>query len=218
MARPPDPVPRRPHWLAAGLLAMLAHHAWAQDVRLVGTIGGSRAIVIVDGGKPRTLATGQGHSGIQLLEVQGNTATFDVGGERQTLTVGQAPTRVASATSRLQLGADAGGHYFADGQINGQPVRFMVDTGASTVAMDAQTAARLGIDVARARPVRIATANGQTQGWTVQLREVRVGSLSQRDIAATVTQETMPFVLLGNSFLNHYHMTRDASAMVLQAR
>ena len=69
-------------WLTACLLATLASPASALDIRLAGTIGGSRAIVVIDDGRPVTLSTGQGHDGIRLLAVQGNTATFEIGGDK----------------------------------------------------------------------------------------------------------------------------------------
>lgn len=210
---------------AALILALLAlaQSAHAQNIRLVGTIGGSRAIVIVDEGRPRTLSAGDSHEGVRLVSVQGNTATFDVQGAKRTLTVGQVPTHVGQPVAKpaiktLTLEVGQGGHYFADGAINGKSVRFMVDTGASTISLDAQTAQRLGLDLSQAQPIQISTANGFAQGLTTQLAEVDVGSLKQRDVQAIVVEHGMPYVLLGNSFLNHYDMTRNATSMTLKPR
>ncbi|MDO4724765.1 MAG: retropepsin-like aspartic protease, partial [Comamonadaceae bacterium] len=222
MPAPPNKRPRtsrRPQAAAllGGLCALLlAGAAAAQDVRLVGTIG-SRAIVSVDGAQPRTLAKGQSLNGVQLLSVQGNSATFQIGASRQTLLVGQAPAHVTPGKTALTLSPSPNGHYMSEGKINGHTVQFLIDTGASTVAMDARTARRLGIDYERSgQPTQIATANGKAQGWSVRLPSVSVGALSQRNVPATVVQQSMPFVLLGNSFLNHYQMTRDARSLVLK--
>ncbi|RRD68224.1 TIGR02281 family clan AA aspartic protease [Comamonadaceae bacterium OH2310_COT-174] len=209
----------QPAALLGGLCALLlAGAAAAQDVRLVGTIG-SRAIVSVDGGQPRTLAKGQSLGGVQLLEVQGNSATFQIGSSRQTLLVGQAPTHVTPGKTALTLSPSANGHYMSEGKINGHAVQFIVDTGASTIALDAKTARRLGIDYERSgQPIQVATANGKAQGWSVRLPTVSIGALTQRNVPATVVQQPMPFVLLGNSFLNHYQMTRDARSLVLKSK
>ncbi|KKW66944.1 hypothetical protein AAV94_12785 [Lampropedia cohaerens] len=196
-------------------LALCTGSAGAQDVRVVGTIGNDRAIIMVDGSAPRTLRKGESLAGVQLLQVQGDLATVRIHGQPVQMRVGATPTRLDAPAHSVRLQAADGGHYFADGQINGQPVHFLVDTGASTIALDQQTASRLKIAYTDGEPTRIRTANGQTTGWLVTLAEVRVGALRQSNVRAAVIQQAMPFVLLGNSFLNHYRLTRDANTMVL---
>ncbi|THT99933.1 TIGR02281 family clan AA aspartic protease [Lampropedia puyangensis] len=208
-----------PLGLCGVLASSLPSAASAQDLRLVGTVGTNRAIVVLGDGKSRTLTVGQPRDGITLLSIDRNTATFATQGEKLTLTVGQTPTRLSShAAQTLKLPAQPGGHYYANGQINGQNVQFLVDTGASTVSLDAQLAARLGIDFQKGRSITVNTANGQTQGWLITLPNLRVGELQQHNVSATIVQQPMPFALLGNSFLNHYRMTRDATSMVLEPR
>ncbi|RZS32957.1 aspartyl protease family protein [Corticibacter populi] len=193
--------------------------ALAQDVRLVGTVGGQRAIVVVDQSAPKTLAVGASHLGVTLLEVRQNSAIFDVQGERLPLTVGQAPTRVTprGTAMAMTLQAGQGGHFTADGTINGAAVQFLVDTGASVVTMDTGTASRLGIPLGQDR-IGVRTANGQTSGWKVQLRQVRIGQIERGGVEAVVIPEPMGFVLLGNSFLQHVRLTREAGTMVIQPR
>lgn len=210
-------------WATAPCLALLllltSTLSAAQDVRLVGTVGTDRAIVVLGDGTPKTLTVGQSRDGVTLIAVERNTAIVSTNGEQFSLKLGHTPTRVdGSTTQSLRMAAQQGGHYLAEGQINGQAVQFLVDTGASTVSLDAQLATKLGIDFRKGQSVSIATANGKTQGWLISLPNVRVGTLQQTNVSATVVQEPMPFVLLGNSFLNHYRMTRDASAMVLESR
>lgn len=62
------------------------------------------------------------------------------------------------------------------------------------------------------------TANGVAQGYRLRLDSVRVGDVEVRDIDAIVSQQPMPFVLLGNSFINRFSMRRDAEQMVLERR
>lgn len=201
------------------LLLLACANAIAQDVRLVGTVGSNRAIVVLGDGTPRTLSIGQTRDGVTLVSVERNRVVVRSDGEEYSLKLGESPARITGSSAQsLRMPAQPGGHYMADGQINGHKVQFMVDTGASTVSMDAQLASTLGIDYQKGRSVKVATANGQVQGWLINLPDIRVGGLQQTNISATVVQQAMPFVLLGNSFLNHYRMTRDATSMVLESR
>ena len=66
--------------------------------------------------------------------------------------------------------------------------------------------------------MQIGTANGVAQGYRLRLQSVRVGDVEVYDIDAVVSQQSMPFVLLGNSFINRFSMRRDADQMVLEKR
>ena len=79
-------------------------------------------------------------------------------------------------------------------------------------------AERLGIRVQQGQPVRMQTANGVAEGWRVRLDSVRIGALEQRNVEAIITNEPMPYVLLGNSFLKPYEMTRKGNELLLQKR
>ena len=104
------------------------------------------------------------------------------------------------------------------GAINGRSVNFMLDTGATAVALSLADAQRIGLDYAKGQPVQINTANGVAGGWRVKLSSVRVGDVEVYDVDAIVSQQPMPFVLLGNSFINRFSMRRDADQMVLEKR
>ncbi|KWT92098.1 Transporter [Variovorax sp. WDL1] len=94
----------------------------------------------------------------------------------------------------------------------------MLDTGATTVALSAPDAQRIGLDFSKGRPVRMNTANGTAQGYLVRLNSVRVGDVEVYDVEAIVSQQPMPYVLLGNSFISRFSMRRDADQMVLEKR
>lgn len=104
------------------------------------------------------------------------------------------------------------------GLINDRPVTFMLDTGATTVAMSVADAQRIGLDYSKGRPVQVNTANGVAPGYLLRLRSVRVGDVEVYDLEAIVSPQSMPFVLLGNSFINRFSMRRDADQMVLEKR
>ena len=106
-----------------------------------------------------------------------------------------------------------------DGQINGGPVRFLVDTGATAVSLSSADAARLGIDYKKGRPGLMGTANGAAVAYRVKLDTVRVGDIVVNNVDAAVLEgNEMPFVLLGMTFLNRMEMKREGQTMVLTKR
>jgi aspartyl protease family protein len=114
--------------------------------------------------------------------------------------------------------AGSGGHFTAAGQINGQQVRFMVDTGATVIALSETEARRIGLDYKSGSLGRASTANGMVTTWNVKLAAVRVGDVEIRDVDASVVPASMPYVLLGNAFLSRFQMKRDNDVMVLERR
>lgn len=204
--------------LAGAALAPLL--AAAQAVALAGILG-SKALLVVDGTAPRGVAAGQSHQGVKVVSVGREDAVLDIAGARHTVRLGEAPVSVgapgASASSgRIVLAGDSRGHFISQGQINGQPMQFMVDTGATTVAIGQPDARRMGLNYQGGQPVRMSTANGVAQGWRLRLDSVRIGDVQVQGIEAIVTAQALPYVLLGNSFLTQFQMTRNHDRMVLQ--
>ena len=185
---------------------------------------GNKALVIVDGSAPKIVAAGESFNGIKVVSTQGDTAVLMVGGKRLNMRVGDAPASVGeqagskSSGSKIVLTAGDGGHFLAQGSINGKSVQFMVDTGATAVAMGAAEAKRMGIDYTAGKPVRMSTANGQALGYLLTLNTVRIGDVEVQNVEAIISQQSMPYVLLGNSFLTRFSMRRDADQMVLERR
>lgn len=209
--------------LAVALGCLLSPVAWAQTVGLSGMLGG-KALVIVDGAPPKTVAPGDSYKGVKIVSTQGDQAVVEIGGKQHTLRVGDAPASVGGGGSsgaggnRIVLTAGDGGHFFTLGQINGRSTQMVVDTGATTVAMSVGEAQRLGVEYKSGQPIRMSTANGVTQGWLIKLNHVRVGDVLVHNVDAAVTSGSMNIVLLGNSFLTRFQMTRANDQMVLEKR
>jgi aspartyl protease family protein len=205
------------------LLMVVAATAHSQSVTLTGMVG-SKALVIVDGSAPKIVAAGESFNGVKVISTQGDTAVLMVGSKRLNMRVGDAPASVGeqagskSSGSKIVLTAGDGGHFLTAGSINGKAVQFMVDTGATTVAMGAAEAKRMGIDYTAGKPVRMSTANGATIGYLLTLSSVRIGDVEVQNVEAIVAQQSMPYVLLGNSFLTRFSMRRDNDQMVLERR
>ena len=208
---------------ALALLSALALPALAApSVALQGMLGKS-ALLVINGGAPRAVAPGQRVQGVRVISTQGDEAVVEIEGQRLTLRVGEAPGKVQGSApvasgNRIILTADSRGHFFTDGHINGRPIRFMVDTGASYVALSESMAQTLGLNYKEAQRVNMATANGTTEGWMMKLGQVRVNDVMVYNIDAVITPATMPAALLGNSFLNHFSMERHGSRMELNKR
>jgi aspartyl protease family protein len=208
--------------VAAHLLAAVAMAHGASSVMLTGTIG-SRAILIVNGAAPKTVAVGESFQGVKLVSLQAEQAVVELEGKRVNLRM-DTPVSIGGGGSsggggsRIVLPADSRGHYMTQGTINGRTVTFMLDTGATSIALSAADAQRIGLDYSKAQRVQMSTANGVTVGYKLRLQSVRVGDVEVYDIDAIVSPEPMPFVLLGNSFINRFSMRRDADQMVLEKR
>lgn len=208
--------------VALAALACLSAAAQADSVSLAGMMG-SKALLIVNGGAPKTVAPGETHQGVKVLSTTADQAVIEQGGKRATLRVGDAPVSTGGSTTisrgtRIVLTAGSGGHFMTAGQINGKAVQFMVDTGATSIAMGMQDAERAGINYKTGQVIGISTANGNTQGYRIKLNSVRIGDVEVFDVDAVVTPQAMPFMLLGNSFLTRFQMTRESDQMTLVKR
>jgi aspartyl protease family protein len=113
-----------------------------------------------------------------------------------------APGGVSTAPHELVLSQGENGGFFVMGRVNGQPVRFMVDTGASDIVLDPADAQRVGVDLAAARFDRAyGTANGVGAGAPFTARSLTVGDIRLADVAMSVNQAPMGTSLLGMTFL-----------------
>ena len=208
--------------LIAVSLALAAGTAFAQSVALQGMLG-SKALLIVDGAAPKSVAPGETHKGVKVLSTLGDQAVVEIEGRRHTLRVGDAPASVggamtASRGSKIVLTAGTGGHFLSTGAINGRPTQFMVDTGATSVSLSVQEAERLGIDYRKGLLGRSSTANGTVTTYMVKLASVRIGDVEIHDVDGNVVPAGMPYILLGNSFLTRFQMTRQNDQLVLERR
>jgi aspartyl protease family protein len=211
------------HTIAALFFLSLCGAAVAADVNLNGVIG-TKALLVTDGGKPRLLAVGEtSPEGVKLISVTGESAVIEMGGKRETLTMGQSArlaggSRPAGAQS-VTLIANSQGHFVTIGAINGVTVRVLVDTGASLVSMNSTEAKRLGINYTAGQKAFSSTANGVVPTYRVKIDEVRLGDVMLNNVDGMVhVGDSLPIVLLGMSFLNRMEMKRDGEKMVLIKR
>jgi aspartyl protease family protein len=204
------------------LLLLLAGAAGAQTVSMSGRLG-DKALLMIDG-NPRTVAVGSTVQGVKLVGVTADAAVVELGGKRITVPMGGAQVNLGGAAnsegggSRIVLTAGSGGHFVTSGAINGRVVEFVVDTGASTVALSQSDDDRIGLKYQEGRRGMANTANGPVPVHRVMLTSVRVGDVQVYNVEALVLPAQMPYVLLGNSFLTRFQMKRENDVMTLEKR
>ena len=209
-------------WALSGAL-FLSPLAHAQSVALTGILG-SKALLVINGGAPRALAPQEQLHGVRVLQVHSDHAVVQVQGQQQTIHLGRSPVSVGQAAAamgterKVVLRPDGQGHFRSNGWINNKPMDYMVDTGASAVALSEEQAQRMGVNKEQGQRVILSTANGNVQGWRVNLSSVRIGDIQLHSVDAVVVPQHMPYVLLGNSFLSHLHLTRHGNQMILEQR
>ena len=201
------PIMKGCHRLISTIVGLLVSAgAGATDITVAGLFT-NKALVQIDGGPLRTLSVGQKTAeGVVLVSVERDAATFEVEGKRITVGLGHARMATSAPTGEsVVLTADVRGHFRTDGQINGRTVRFVVDTGATLIALPASEARRLSI--------------GNSPGYIVKLDTVSIGSVTLYDLDAVVLEGAgLEAPLLGMSFLNRMNMKREGDIMTLTRR
>lgn len=125
------------------------------------------------------------------------------------------PTKVSATAASLTKAAD--GHYWAEGSVNGKAVRFLVDTGASAVALTLADARRLGVTGDLDYSVEVATANGKTRAAPVMLDTVSVAGARVAGVRAFVVESGLETSLLGMSYLGRLsRFEATPSALILR--
>ena len=206
----------------AAVLCLACSAAQALDVSLAGQMG-AKALLVIDG-QTQMLAVGESARGVRLLRWQDGAAVVENGGLQHSLRVGGSPARLApsgraaSSAREVSIPVTSGGHFVTGGSINGRPVRFMVDTGATLVALSQAEAERIGVAYRDGERVMMNTANGSVPAHRVSLAQLRLGEVELANVAAIVLPAAMPMVLLGNSVLTRFQMRRENDVMRLELR
>lgn len=191
-------------------------------VNVVGLFSG-KAVLVINGAAPRTLSVGQSSpEGVKLLEADSSKAVLEIEGKRQSLEMGQGAVvgaGAAPASPGVTLYANRDGHFFGEASINGRPVKYLLDTGATAVSMSSAQARKLGIDYVAGKEGVSATAAGTVRAWQVTLNSVKLGGLTLNQVEGTVIDgDSPPMVLLGMSALNRLEMKREGMTMTLTKR
>ena len=195
------------------LFTLPAHGVIKAVVLMPGT-----AILEVDG-KSRVLKQGKtSPEGIKLIESNSKHAIIEWNGRRHTLQLSASlSSGYGPATKRkLRLTRGPRGHYRVNAKLNNLPIKVLVDTGATTVAISSRLATQMGIDYRRGKRGKSQTAGGIVNSWQIFLNTVQVGEIKAHNVMASVVEGNFPAEpLLGMSFLQRLKMEEKHGVMVL---
>lgn len=121
----------------------------------------------------------------------------------------------ANGAIEVRLAGNRQGHFVGTAKINGRDVQFMIDTGATDVAVPGGLADELGLE--RGVPVTVSTANGRVQGFRTRLDRVQLGDIVLRDVRALVTPSLDGNeILLGMSAMKQLEFTQRDGTLLLR--
>jgi clan AA aspartic protease (TIGR02281 family) len=198
----------------AASLALWAAHCPAATSVMVLSISGERVDLLVNGSVSRSLYRGEtSPEGVYVVEVRSDSALIEVEGKSFRMTPG------SSTMPSVVLQADPRGHFLVEVAINGMPIQALVDTGASTIAMNLEDARRMGVDLIGAPSIVVQTAAGPRRALRAKLGSVQLGDIALQNVEAIISEgNDLPVVLLGMSFLNRLDMQRTGRTLILTRR
>ena len=180
-----------------------------------------KAMLEVDGQRKVLAAGERGPAGVRLVSSDPDSAMVEIDGTRQRLRLGSAVNASYAAREQREIRiVKHRGGYFVDGLINGQPVNFLVDTGATRLAMSEVQAGRLGIrHRVDGRRIAVGTASGDAVGHLVTLRSLSLSGVRLTDVEAIVIEGDSPrSVLLGMNVLSRFEIDQRENLLVLRAK
>ena len=182
---------------------------------------GSKAVLMIDG-KRHIVAIGQSSpEGVKVVSVNNSGAVLNVDGKQKQYLLGSSTligTTFAERKSKKEtIFVNSGGMYLTYGSINGHSVRFLVDTGASAVAMNVVQAKKLGIQYRKiGTPASVSTASGYEKAYRVRLKSVVVGSITEKNVEALIIEGNHPGpILLGMTFLGRLNVEHGGNSMTI---
>ncbi|MBT3048327.1 MAG: TIGR02281 family clan AA aspartic protease [Candidatus Thiodiazotropha sp.] len=205
------------------LLALISQgRALAVERIVVEALFTDKAMVSIDGVRRLLKLNQPSPEGVLLISASSSEAVLEVDGERMSYPLGghittrfSKPEAITAKVWRNQAGA-----YTTVGTINGRTVNFLVDTGATAVAMHANQAKRLGISYRlEGAPIYVNTASGTAAAYDVVLDRVQVGDITLNNVRGFVIDSNGPArVLLGMSFLNRVKMEDQGSVLIMEKK
>ncbi len=201
------------------LLSLAGAATAVEKITVVGLFKDT-AIVVIDGTR-RLLRSGDtSPEGVTLISATSAQAVMEIDGEQKRYGLGgQIGGNYAKPSrAKVRIWPTPDNMYVVVGSINGYPVDFIVDTGATLVSMSGRQAKRLGIDFrVTGRRGRSSTASGVVEIFTVTLDRVKVGDIELRNVRGAVHDgDFPPATLLGMSFLSRLNMRQDGQVLELE--
>lgn len=207
-------------YLTGSLLYLLPLSLMAQDILVQGLFR-DMVIIRVDGTR-RKLSIGEtSPEGIKLISSTSDKAILEVDGKQGIYSLGGEVRASFDTPDKSQaLIRSKHGMYSISGFINRQPIDFLVDTGATWIALNENHAYKLGINFRYiGKPDLVSTASGTAKVYRIKLDNVRIGGIVLTNVDAAVLEGNAPSVaLLGMSFLNRVSMKHKGDLLVLEKK
>ena len=210
---------------APGLIVTVAllvsQQGWATEI-VVNGLFSNKAVVTIDG-QQRILKPGKrSREGVMLISADSRSALIEVDGQQKRFELGGhiGTSFEQDAQPEVTIYRNPNNMFTAVGSVNGFPVTFLVDTGASQVAMSTGHAKRFGVDYQlHGNRTWVSTAAGIKPAWSVKIGSVKVGEIELRNVDGMIVDGAGPGgVLLGMSFLGRLEMNNDGQAMILKKK
>ena len=197
-------------------------YVWAMPNIEIQALFSGKIVALIDGQR-RVISVGEtSPEGIKLLAANTSRAIFEIEGRQVERTLGSSVSLSFTKAKSIQekVFADERGMFLSVGSINGQSVRFLVDTGATTIAMNTSQAKRLGVPYEmEGQAATVSTASGFVKAYRVRLKSVTLGKIKRRNIEAMVIDGQHPGpILLGMSFLGDLKVEKVGNMLTLKSR
>ena len=201
-------------------LLLAAGAGWASPSVSVNGLFKGKAVLVVDG-QTRLVKEGEQFQGVKLIAANSREAVIEINGLRKTLGLNQqiADSFTSAEKTEVKIPRSANGHYQVGGSINGRSLTFMLDTGATVVAMSEVHAKQFGVDTRGGQQGATSTAAGMARAVMVTLPKVSVGAITVHSVPAVVIEGSFPEqILLGNSFLSRVEMSESNGVLTLRSK
>lgn len=208
-------------WRLIFLLLFVSPAIYAvESLHVVGLFPG-KVVLMIDG-KQTIIQQGTELEGVRYIKPVGEDVVLEIDGKQKTYKMGMAVSTnfIAPEVKRKTIYANQRGMFLSVGSINGQAIRFLVDTGATTIAMSSVQAKKLNIKYRLdGKQTTARTASGIAKAYRVNLKSVKVGGILQKNVVGLVIDGAFPKeILLGMSFLNRLKVEKTGNVMTLESR
>ncbi len=180
-----------------------------------------KAMLVIDGSQ-KILKKGQTYKGVKLISSDSDAVVLQLHGKTKKFVLGREIStsyKKADPGKELIVWKDDSNMFRVYGSINRHSMDFLIDTGATSVAMSSVAAKKIGLKYKKGTPMRASTASGIAKGYSLNLDHVKIGHIKIYNVNAVILEGSFPTeVLLGQSFLSRIHMTRDGDKMKLRKK
>lgn len=202
------------------LLILPISYAQEPSVKVLGLFT-DKALLLINGER-KLMKKGETLQGVTLISASGRGAVVKLrDGKQKRLGLNQSISHAFKKTDKSShtIYADRGGMFRLGGAINGNSTRFLLDTGATFIALSEVEADRMGLAYENGKKSLVQTASTVVPVWNILLDSVTVGDITVSQVEAVVLQGSQPQpALLGMSFLQHVKLERNGASMVLKQK